>query len=82
MQLRRHYSPAYIHHWVLDLYDLLLEAEEMTEELEWELDARRREYEELKYWDNVERFERGPVNQRLKLYADGSEEWRYAMEVR
>ncbi|MEM9773059.1 MAG: plasmid pRiA4b ORF-3 family protein [Chloroflexota bacterium] len=80
MQLRDHHL-VYANQWMLDLCHLLLEADEMTEELREEIDAKRNEYHQLKYWINIERFKRRPINQRLKLYADGNDEWHHTVEV-
>jgi len=75
------YSPVFLQSWLLDLYDLLTQEDKEIPEWEWEVEARQEELDELRYWMQVDRFRRRPINDRLKLYVAGDDTWRQLAEV-
>lgn len=74
-QLRDQFSPFYIMDQVLTWYQLYERREQLSEDELYELEDRRFELSRLRYWTQVDKFDRRTANRRLKQYANGDDAW-------
>jgi len=74
-QLRDHFSPFYIMDQVLAWHQLYERREQLSEDELYELEDHRFELSRLRYWTQVEKFDRRTANRRLKQYANGDHAW-------
>ena len=74
-QLRDQFSPFYIMDQVLTWYQLYERREQLSEDELYELEERRFEPSWLRYWTQVDKFDRRTANRRLKQYANGDDAW-------
>lgn len=70
-QLRDQFSPFYLMDQVLTWYQLFERRDTLSEEELYELEWRRDEFSQTRYWMQADRFDRRTANRRLKQYANG-----------
>lgn len=74
-QLRNHFSPFYIMDRVLTWYQLYERRGTLSEDELYELEERRDEFSQLRYWMQADKFDRRTANRRLKQYVNGDPAW-------
>ncbi|KAA3660743.1 MAG: plasmid pRiA4b ORF-3 family protein [Chloroflexi bacterium] len=80
-RLRKHFSPYYIYHRILELHDLYERREQLSEDELYDYEERQQEFSRFRYWSSVDKFDRRTVNKRLKQYAFNDDSWRDVEEV-
>ena len=75
MQLREHYSPFYMYHYLLECHELYQRRHELTEPEYRVLEACQLEMKKFAYWQNIDKFDRRTANRRLKLLAANDPSW-------
>lgn len=75
MQLREHYSPFYMYHYLLECHELYQRRHELTEPEYRALEACQLEMKKFAYWQNIDKFDRRTANRRLKLLAANDPSW-------
>ena len=81
MQLRNHYSPFYMYHYLLECHELYQRRHELTEPERRELEACQLEIKKFTYWQSIDKFDRHTANRRLKLWVTNDPSWQETKKV-